>query len=49
MNTDKAWQEWGENDPYFGVYTNEKFRLENLTADSKNEFFASGEKYIQQR
>jgi len=48
MNTDKAWQEWGENDPYFGVYTNEKFRLENLTADSKNEFFASGEKYIQQ-
>lgn len=48
MNTDKAWQEWGENDPYFGVYTNEKFRLENLTPDSKNEFFDSGEKYIQQ-
>lgn len=48
MDTDKAWQEWGENDPYFGVYTNEKFRLENLTPESKNEFFDSGEKYIQQ-
>ena len=48
MNTDKAWQEWGEHDPYFGVFTDEKFRLENLTPDVKDEFFDSGEKYIQQ-
>jgi ubiquinone/menaquinone biosynthesis C-methylase UbiE len=48
MNTDRAWQKWGENDPYFGVYTNEKYRIENLTPVVKNEFFSSGEKYVQQ-
>lgn len=48
MSTDKAWQEWGKNDPYFGVYTNEKFRRENLTPVVKNEFFSTGENYVQQ-
>lgn len=48
MNTDRAWQKWGENDPYFGVFTNEKYRLENLTPIIKDEFFTSGENYVQQ-
>ena len=42
MSTDSAWEEWGRRDPYFGVITNEKFRLSELTAEAKLEFFESG-------
>jgi SAM-dependent methyltransferase len=42
MSTDKAWEEWGRRDPYFGVITCEKFRLAELTDDAKREFFESG-------
>lgn len=45
MNTDTdfEWERWGKNDPYFGVLTHSKFRLENLTQESKKEFFQTGE------
>jgi SAM-dependent methyltransferase len=48
MNTDKAWQQWGEKDPYFGVFTDTKYRKENLTEEAKQDFFNSGDQYIQQ-
>ncbi|MEO6597734.1 MAG: class I SAM-dependent methyltransferase, partial [Planctomycetota bacterium] len=40
--TDAEWQRWGENDPYFGVITNERFRRHNLTPEVLAEFFESG-------
>jgi len=42
MSTDKAWEEWGRRDPYFGVITCEKFRRTELTEEAKREFFESG-------
>jgi 2-polyprenyl-3-methyl-5-hydroxy-6-metoxy-1,4-benzoquinol methylase len=42
MATDWAWEEWGKRDPYFGVITNPKFRRNEMTADSKRDFFESG-------
>jgi SAM-dependent methyltransferase len=42
MSTDEAWRQWGEQDPYFAVITNPKFRSANLTEDARKEFFESG-------
>jgi SAM-dependent methyltransferase len=42
MTTDIHWEKWGKEDPYFGVITNEKFRLKNLTKEAKKDFFESG-------
>ena len=42
MSTDQAWVEWGRQDPYFAVITNEKFRSANLTDAARQEFFDSG-------
>ena len=47
MNTDKAWEKWGQQDPYYGVLTDPRFRINNLTSEAKNEFFATGEADIQ--
>ena len=45
-STDLAWEEWGRRDPYFGVITNAKFRLSELTAEARREFFASGDVHV---
>jgi SAM-dependent methyltransferase len=45
-STDLAWEEWGRRDPYFGVITNPKFRLSELTAAARREFFLSGEVHV---
>lgn len=42
MSTDAAWEQWGRQDPYFGVITDEKFRSNNLDETAKAEFFESG-------
>ena len=42
-STDVSWRQFGENDPYFGVLTEEKFRKSNMTAETLKEFFHSGE------
>lgn len=44
--SDRAWEQFGKEDPYFGVLTDEKFRKSNLTDAAKEEFFRSGEDYI---
>ena len=46
-NTDKDWESFGRNDPYFGVITDEKFRQSNLTDEAREEFFKSGADYIE--
>jgi SAM-dependent methyltransferase len=45
-STDAAWRAWGEQDPYFGVITQPKFRRKNLTPDTLDEFFRSGQKHV---
>ena len=47
MNTDKAWEKWGQQDPYYGVLSDPKFRNHNLTKELKEEFFAAGANDIQ--
>lgn len=44
--SDREWEKFGENDPYFGVLTDDRFRKSNLTDDNKEKFFESGSKYI---
>lgn len=45
-SSDKSWNKYGVNDPYFGVLTSEKFRKENLNDDSLKDFFNSGAEHI---
>jgi ubiquinone/menaquinone biosynthesis C-methylase UbiE len=44
--TDEAWIRWGEEDPYFAVITDAKFRGAELDANRKQEFFQSGRHHV---
>lgn len=44
-NSDRAWQKWGDTDPYFAVLTDERFRS-GAIEDNKAEFFSSGSENI---
>src|SRR5258708_13388605 len=44
-NTDDHWKQWGEQDPYFGVLSRDKFRKENID-DNRKEFFESGAEVV---
>jgi SAM-dependent methyltransferase len=46
MSTDAEWQVWAENDPYFGVLTEERFRRAALNAAALEEFFATGRQHV---
>jgi trans-aconitate methyltransferase len=48
MDTDEAWQRWGEREPYYGVMTDPRFLSANLDEARKAEFFATGERYVGQ-
>lgn len=41
-NTDRDWEKYGKDDPYFGVVSQDKFQNSNLTSENKKEFFQSG-------
>lgn len=45
INTDRAWEKWGRNDPYFGVLAEERFSAERID-EHRDEFFASGQAAI---
>src|SRR6185369_10304549 len=45
--TDHEWEKFGKKDPYFGVLTADKFQRQNLTDESKEEFFKSGYDYVE--
>lgn len=47
-NTNKAWEKYGETDPYFGVLNLEKFRGKNLDLEVLQDFFVSGSEHIDQ-
>jgi SAM-dependent methyltransferase len=46
-NSDEAWREYGRTEPYYGVLSDERFRQHRLTPESLDEFFRSGELYVQ--
>jgi 2-polyprenyl-3-methyl-5-hydroxy-6-metoxy-1,4-benzoquinol methylase len=46
-NSDFSWAEWGKQNPYYAVLTEEKFRQQNLTDALKSEFFESGRIHIE--
>jgi SAM-dependent methyltransferase len=46
-DSDRDWEKYGKDDPYFGVVSLERFHRSNLTADALTEFFESGEKHIE--
>lgn len=45
-NTDRDWQKWGEENPYFGVVTHPEFLSENLNDRSLAEFFSTGKRHV---
>ncbi len=46
FDTDRNWEKFGKNDPYYGVLTDDKYRKSKLTNESKEDFFTSGYEYI---
>lgn len=46
LSTDRAWEEWGRRDPYFGVITCPQFRRGKIDATAREEFFASGNSHV---
>jgi tRNA/tmRNA/rRNA uracil-C5-methylase (TrmA/RlmC/RlmD family) len=46
-NTDKNWENFGKNNLYFGVITDKKYDNENLTQESKEEFFKPGYDHVE--
>jgi SAM-dependent methyltransferase len=45
LNTDKAWQKWGRDDPYFGVLADDRFAAARI-ASSRADFFATGDEFV---
>lgn len=45
--SDVSWQKWGEQNPYFGVLTDEKFRCKNITEQSKGELLETGRVHVE--
>lgn len=48
MSKKQIWEDFGENNPYFGVFTVDRFRDENLDDEKLDEFFDSGRTYVQE-
>lgn len=43
---DRSWEQYGKDDPYYGVLTDPRFKTENLTEATLQEFFQSGEEHV---
>ena len=46
MTTDREWEKWGAQDPYFSVLTHPKYRAGALNDESRQEFFALGRLHV---
>lgn len=44
--TDTFWRRVGESDPYWGVVTDDRFHDRNLTDETLDEFYATGEAHV---
>jgi 2-polyprenyl-3-methyl-5-hydroxy-6-metoxy-1,4-benzoquinol methylase len=47
FSSDRAWQQWGEQDPYFAVLTDQTLHQSRLTPEALAAFFQSGEVHVQ--
>jgi len=47
-STNRAWRKFGEEDPYFVVLSQPRFRQEAITEKDLEAFFQSGEEYVDQ-
>lgn len=45
--SDTAWEQFGEQDPYFGVLSHDRFRQASREGAAREEFFASGEAHVE--
>ena len=45
-DTDEAWEAFGAKDPYYGVLTNEAFRVGVIGDDERRDFFESGREHV---
>jgi SAM-dependent methyltransferase len=45
-STERQWQKWGKENPYFGVVSHPKFLNSNLNEESREEFFQTGERHV---
>jgi len=45
-DSDRAWKWYGEGDPYFGVLTQPRYHLDELSDSGLSEFFASGQEHV---
>lgn len=46
-DSDKSWENWGKENPYYGVLTDDKFRRENLNDEHKAEFLETGRIHVE--
>ncbi len=46
VNSDAAWERYGQIDPYFGVLAHERYRSKHLDAAAHTEFFRTGEAHV---
>jgi SAM-dependent methyltransferase len=46
-NTDRAWEDIGRSDPYYGVLTKAQFEYDQFDERSRAAFFESGEEYVE--
>src|SRR4051794_32833874 len=42
----EQWERFGRVDPYYGVYSTDEFRRENLDDAALDRFFASGQEHV---
>ena len=46
--TERDWSEWGDKNPLFGVLSDPKYLNENLNDESREEFFLTGERHVEE-
>lgn len=47
-NTVDTWKQFGKEDPYYGVLSDQKYKAENISSEGLNEFFETGRVYVQE-
>lgn len=45
--TERDWREWGDKNPLYGVLSDPKYLNENLNDQSRDEFFLTGERHVE--
>lgn len=47
MDTDRAWERFGDTDPYFGVLSDATFRDAQAEGEARRDFFRSGDEHVE--